>query len=107
MSLARRQRRELAKQFGYLGKKEGVSQMRERLQRSQKMGKQMHLQHLERVQNDLIESRREKEIKKQEELALDLSAENSTLEEKISLTSSAFDFLKNNTSDSEPSASAE
>jgi hypothetical protein len=55
----------------------------------------------------LIESRREKEIKKQEELALDLSAENSTSEEKISLTSSAFDFLKNNTSDSEPSASAE
>ena len=55
MSLARRQRRELAKQFGYLGKKEGVIQMRERLQRSQKIGKQMHLQHLERVQNDLIE----------------------------------------------------
>jgi hypothetical protein len=107
MSLARRHRRELAKQFGFLGKQEGVAEMRERLQRSQKMGKQMHIQHLERVQNDLIESRRQREIQKQDELAQGLSTESTEQQQNVSLTNNAFEFLKNTTPDSEPSASAE
>ena len=107
MSLARRQRRELAKHFGYLGKNEGISEMRERLQRSQKMGKQMHLQHLERVQNDLLQSKREREIQKQEELVKGISQEIPATEENVTLTNSAFDFLKNSTPDSAPSASEE
>ena len=55
MSLARRQRREMAKHFGYLGKNETLDAMRERLQRSHKMGNQIHLQNLERIQNEIIE----------------------------------------------------
>ena len=106
MSLARRQRRELAKQFGFLGRNETLDAMRERLQRSQKMGKQMHIQHLERVQNHLIQSRREREIERQEELAKGLTSENADMETKLTLDPSSFDFLKN-TQDSEPSASAE
>lgn len=90
MSLARRQRREIAKHFGYLGKKETLDVMRERLQRSQKMGKQLHLQNLERIQNDIIESRKEKQIQKEEHLVSEI---NSGISDNVTIENSAFDFL--------------
>ena len=106
MSLARRQRREMAKHFGYLGKNETLDAMRERLQRSHKMGNQIHLQNLERIQNEIIESRRQKQVLREEELASDISSVEQASNENITLEPAAFDFLKN-LSKEEPLASGE
>ncbi len=106
MSLARRQRREMAKYFGYLGKNETLDAMRERLQRSHKMGNQIHLQNLERIQNQIIESRREKQVSKEEKLVSDLSSVDQESSENITLEPAAFDFLKN-LSKEDPLASGE
>lgn len=95
MSLARRQRRQIAKHFGYLGKKESVDAMRERLQRSQKMGSQLHLQHLERVQNEIIESRRQNQIAKEESLAGEILANSGDSTDSPGINTGAFDFLNN------------
>lgn len=106
MSLARRQRREMAKYFGYLGKNETLDAMRERLQRSQKMGNQIHLQNLERIQNEIIESRKQRQISKEEELVSGISSDNQGTGENITLEPAAFDFLKNIPKE-EPLASGE
>lgn len=95
MSLARRQRREMAKHFGLLSKNETVNSMRERLQRSQKMGNQIHIQHLQRVQNDIIESKRSRQVSIDDQLATSISMSNDIATENITLNPVAFDFLKN------------
>jgi hypothetical protein len=45
----------MAKQLGYIGKNETLQEQRERVRRSQEMGKQLHLQHLQRVKNAQLE----------------------------------------------------
>jgi hypothetical protein len=47
----RRQRRELAKQFGLNKEKESFTQWSERIKRSQEFGKMLHLQHLQNIEN--------------------------------------------------------
>lgn len=95
MSQSRRQRRQMAKQFGLLGKNESFDQMRERIRRAQKMGQQIHLKNLEDVRNNQIEAQKSREIDSQERLAREIS-ENSEIgiEENLELNSGSFDFLK-------------
>ena len=95
MSQSRRQRRQMAKQFGLLGKNESFDQMRERIKRAQKMGQQIHLKNLEDVRNNQIEAQKSREIDSQERLAREIS-ENSEIgiEENLELNSGSFDFLK-------------
>lgn len=95
MSQSRRQRRQMAKQFGLLGKNESFDQMRERIRRAQKMGQQIHLKNLEDVRNNQIEAQKSREIDSQESLAREIS-ENSEIgiEENLELNSGSFDFLK-------------
>lgn len=95
MSLARRQRREMAKYFGYLGKNETLDALRERIQRSQKMGNQIHIQNLERIQNEVIESRRQRQVTREEELVSGISSSGESTNENVILEPAAFDFLKN------------
>lgn len=95
MSQSRRQRRQMAKHFGLLGKNESLDQRRERIRRSQKMGKQIHLKNLEDIRNDQIEAQKSREIDSQERLAREIS-ENSEIgiEENLELNAGSFDFLK-------------
>lgn len=95
MSQSRRQRRQMAKQFGLLGKNESYDQMRERIRRAQKMGQQIHLKNLEDTRNNQIEAQKSREIDSQESLAREIS-ENSEIgiEENLELNSGSFDFLK-------------
>jgi AraC-like DNA-binding protein len=51
-SQSRRQRRAIAKQMGYLGRNETVSDLLQRTRRSGDFGKQLHTLHLEKVMND-------------------------------------------------------
>jgi hypothetical protein len=95
MSQSRRQRRQMAKQFGLLGKNESFDQMRERIRRAQKMGQQFHLKNLEDVRNNQIEAQKSREIDSQERLAREI-LENGEIgiEENLELNSGSFDFLK-------------
>jgi len=95
MSESRRQRRQLAKQFGLLGKKESFDQMRERIGRAQKMGKQIHLKNLEDSMNNQIEARKFRDVAYQERLARGIS-ENDRIDvkENLELNPNSFDFLK-------------
>jgi len=93
MSQSRRQRRQLAKQFGLLGKKESFSEMRERIRRAQKMGKQIHLKNLEEAKNNQIEADRNREREIQNSLAKEISSSNPNEEPEIELNTGSFDFL--------------
>jgi hypothetical protein len=74
MSESRRYRREIAKQFGLLSKKETFDQMIERYKRSTQMGERFHTQHLQDIKN--------KEILQSEEDSEDLkNSEGSTPDE--------------------------
>lgn len=87
MSESRRQRRNLAKKLGYLGKDETLDQQRERFRRSQEMGKYLHLNHLERLKNLELEIEREKTREEETNLISVLSNSNEHLD------SSSFNFL--------------
>jgi len=87
MSESRRQRRNLAKKLGYLGKDETLDQQRERFRRSQEMGKYLHLSHLERLKNLELEIERDKTQEEENNLVSNLTNSNEYLE------SSAFNFL--------------
>lgn len=54
MSESRRYRREMAKQFGLLSKKETFDQMSERYKRSIQMGEMLHTKHLQDIKNQEI-----------------------------------------------------
>lgn len=56
MSTSRRERRQMAKQFGLLEKKESYSQMISRYSRSKEFGEQMHTQNLQEQKNKEIKS---------------------------------------------------
>ena len=90
MSLSRRQRRQMAKQFGYIGKNETLKEQRERIRRSQEMGKQLHLQHLQRIKNDQLEAKSRKLLDSQDALISNLDGSPSNQEE----NSKPFEFLK-------------
>lgn len=89
MSLSRRQRRDIAKRLGYLGKSSNLDDMRDRFKRSNEMGKHFHLMHLENVKNSQIEAERVKEIEREDNLI-------SSLQSNITESSNAesFNFLK-------------
>jgi hypothetical protein len=93
MSQARKQRREMAKAFGYTNRSETMSQFRERVRRSSEMGKQFHLLHLERSMNEQLEKTRTLTRKEEEQLL----ANNTTLEtgENLGINQEAFSFLNN------------
>ena len=93
MSNSRRQRRQLAKNFGLLGKEKNLSEKRERFRRSNEMGQQFHLRHLEETMNFQLEQDR----KKSETKILESSAKlQETRSEEFVLTNTdSFDFLKN------------
>ena len=105
-SQSRRQRRAIAKQMGYLGRNETVSDLLQRTRRSGDFGKQLHTLHLEKVMNDQLEVERTKR-KFSEEAEIELSKFGYTKEESaLQLNSDAFTFLKdNNTSGPEASPS--
>lgn len=95
MSQSRRQRRQMAKQFGLLGKKESFDEMRERIRRAQQMGQQIHLKNLENNKNSQIEAQRAREVSIQEEMAKNLSSENEkNSDDIVELNTGSFDFLK-------------
>jgi hypothetical protein len=89
MSLSRRQRRQMAKQFGYIGKNETLKEQRERIRRSQEMGKQLHLQHLQRIKNDQLEAKSQKLLDDQDATISTLGESTSNQEE----NSKPFEFL--------------
>jgi len=60
---SRKERRALAKALGLVKKKESFKEMMERITRSQELGKQIHLQHLQNIENQ----RREEEESKKEQ----------------------------------------
>src|SRR5210317_2000348 len=94
MSQSRRQRRQMAKQFGLLGKNESFDQMRERIRRAQKMGKQIHLKNLEDTRNNQIESQKTKEISSEERLDSENSENNKIgVEENLELNPGSFEIL--------------
>ena len=106
-SQSRRQRRAIAKQMGYLGRNETVSDLLQRTRRSGDFGKQLHTLHLEKVMNDQLEVERTKR-KFSEEAEIQLSKFVSTKEEEsaLQLNNDAFTFLKDdNTSGPEASPS--
>ena len=103
-SQSRRQRRAIAKQMGYLGRNETVSELLERTKRSGDFGKQLHTLHLEKVMNEQIETERTKKIFKGEsEIELEKFGSHDE-EPKIQLNSEAFNFL-NDIKSSGPEAS--
>lgn len=57
-SQSRKERRSFAKQMGFLGRNESVSQLLERAKRSSDFGKQLHTMHLEKVMNNQLEKER-------------------------------------------------
>lgn len=59
---SRRQRRKIAKDLGYLGKSEDISNWRERVDRSIRMGKSFHVQNLETQYNKNEKNKRDKLI---------------------------------------------
>jgi hypothetical protein len=89
MSLSRRQRRDIAKRLGYLGKSSSIDDMRDRFKRSNEMGKHFHLMHLENIKNSQIESDRAKELEREDELIASLRADSTE-----STNSDSFNFLK-------------
>jgi len=94
MSQSRRQRRQMAKHFGFLGKKESFDEMRERIRRSQQMGKQIHLKNMENIKNNQIETQKERDIALQEDLIKETISENGiSSNESIELNTGSFDFL--------------
>ena len=93
MSDSRRQRRQLAKNFGLLGNEKNLSQKRERFRRSNEMGQQFHLRHLEETMNfQLEEDRKKNEIKILESSA---KLQETRSEEFVLTNTDSFDFLKN------------
>jgi hypothetical protein len=92
MSNSRRQRRQLAKNFGLLGKEENLLQKRERFRRSNEMGQQFHLRHLEETINHQMEVERKKEEEKLIESTKKLQQLNS--QEFTPSISESFSFLK-------------
>ena len=95
MSQSRRQRRQMAKQFGLLGKNESFDEMRERIRRAQQMGQQIHLKNLENNKNSQIEAQRAREVAIQEEIARNLSTEKEdNPDDTVKLNTSSFNFLK-------------
>jgi hypothetical protein len=90
MSESRRQRRQLAKKLGYLGKEETLDQQRERYRRSQEMGKYLHLGHLERIKNLELESERKNTERIEGESISGLINSNENV------SGSSFDFLGSN-----------
>lgn len=104
-SQSRRQRRAIAKQMGYLGRNETVSELLERTKRSGDFGKQLHTLHLEKVMNEQLEAERNKKILR-EEAEIELAKFGSREEEhKLQLNSEAFTFL-NDIKASGPEASS-
>jgi len=94
MSLSRRQRRQMAKQLGYIKKNESPEERIERIRRSQQMGKQIHLQHLEQVKNNQISAAKDKEIENEKSLINELEPDDSVdVTETIGLSTGSFDFL--------------
>lgn len=92
MSNSRRQRRQLAKSFGLLGKEQSISQKRERFRRSNEMGQQFHLRHLEETVNSQIEIERKREEEKIIEASKKLQEED--LNELSLSNSGSFSFLQ-------------
>jgi uncharacterized protein YdiU (UPF0061 family) len=82
MSESRRYRREMAKQLGFLSKKETYSQMMERYKRSIQMGEVLHTQHLQNIKNQ--------EILKSEE---DLKSQKTEVSEDSPLDENPYGFL--------------
>jgi len=84
----------MAKHFGFLGKKESFDEMRERIRRSQQMGKQIHLKNMENIKNNQIETQKERDIALQEDLIKETISENGiSSNESIELNTGSFDFL--------------
>jgi hypothetical protein len=84
----------MAKHFGFLGKKESFDEMRERIRRSQQMGKQIHLKNMENIKNNQIETQKERDIALQEDLIKETISENViSSNESIELNTGSFDFL--------------
>jgi hypothetical protein len=90
MSNSRRERRQLAKNFGLLGRDQTFSQRIERFGRSREMGKQLHLRHLEEV----INSQLEQERKKEEDRIIKESSEIQMNEDFVLSNQESFEFLK-------------
>lgn len=57
---SRKERKALAKAFGLVKKNESFKERMERITRSQEIGKQIHLQHLQDIENHRI---KEEEVK--------------------------------------------
>lgn len=71
MSLSRRERREMAKRMGFLGRTESYSAMTERFKRSIEVGEILHTRHLQEIRNHQIEAEApevSEEVKKDEEV---------------------------------------
>lgn len=92
MSESRRQRRQLAKNFGLLGNEKNLSQKRERFRRSNEMGQQFHLRHLEETMNFQLEEERKKNEAKILESTLKLQEKNS--DSFVLGNTDSFNFLK-------------
>jgi hypothetical protein len=105
MSNSRRQRRQLAKNFGLLGKEKNLSEKRERFRRSNEMGQQFHLRHLEENMNSQLEEERKRNEVKILESSLKLQEENS--DNFVLSSPDSFDFLKNQTDYSDVQGSDE
>jgi hypothetical protein len=58
---SRKERKALAKAFGLVKKKESFKERMERITRSQEIGKQIHLQHLQNMENQRREEEKAKE----------------------------------------------
>jgi hypothetical protein len=103
-SQARRQRRAIAKQMGYLGRNETLPELFERTRRSSDFGKQLHTLHLERLMNDQLETERNKKILSDQSLIELVKIGSDREEPQLHLDSEAFTFL-NDIKDSGPEAS--
>lgn len=101
MSLSRRQRRDMAKKMGYLGKNETVAQQRERIRRAQEMGKMLHLHHLQNMKNMELQAEKEKRTLEENEKLSNIQ------NPEVESSASPFQFLNQTTqSDSQgPEAS--
>lgn len=102
MGSSRKERRQIAKNFGLLGGQQSLSQKLERFRRSNEMGKQFHLRHLEEVRNFQIDEQRKKEEIKILESSFEIQNQLSP-GISINLNSESFDFLNNQKLDIEGS----
>jgi len=105
-SQSRRQRRAIAKQLGYLGKKESVTEFLERTKRSSDFGKQLHTLQLEQNMNYQLENERSKKALQEMDQIQQAIVSSPSDEIEAKLDSEAFTFLKETYQEGpEPSAS--